>query len=216
LRSALMLSFVIAGNGLRRKTDIFNSLAGSAFILLCMNPLLIRDAGFQLSYIAVGGIVAVFPLLYKQKEERPWIWEQILSLLCVSLAAQLVTFPLSLYYFHQFPNYFLLANLFIVPLSSLVIYSGIGLLLFASIPLAGVGLGWCFRHLLRLLNQTVELTAHLPGSTLKNITLTITGTIFLYCAIIALLLAVYNPRSGNLKLFLTATIAFVTCLITGL
>ncbi len=216
LRSALMLSFLIAGNALRRKTNIFNSLAASAFILLCMDPLLIRDAGFQLSYIAVGGIVAVFPLLYKPKEERSWIWEQILSLLCVSLAAQMVTFPLSLYYFHQFPNYFLLANLLIVPLSTLVIYSGIGLLLFASVPLAGGGLGWCFRHLLSLLNQTVELTAHLPGSTLKNITLTITGTIILYCVIITLLLSFSRPRSGNLKLFLTATIAFVTCLITGL
>jgi competence protein ComEC len=132
LRSSGMFCFVILGEASRRTSSIFNTLSASAFLLLLINPMLLYDAGFQLSYLAVLGIVVLQPSLQKIWEAPFWLARQIYTMICVSVAAQLFTLPLSLYYFHQFPNYFLITNLVVIPLSTFVIYAGIGFFFFAS------------------------------------------------------------------------------------
>jgi competence protein ComEC len=57
LRSAVMFTCIIVGNMLNRKSSIYNSLAASAFLLLCYNPYFLWDVGFQLSYFAIIGII---------------------------------------------------------------------------------------------------------------------------------------------------------------
>ena len=57
LRATTMFSFVTIGMNLRQPTNIYNTLAGSAFFLLFYNPLLLMNVGFQMSYLAVIGIV---------------------------------------------------------------------------------------------------------------------------------------------------------------
>lgn len=122
LRAAAMFTFIVIGTGMSRHPNIYNSLAASAFVLLCINPSLVYDVGFQLSYAAVFSIVYFHPFIYGVFYFKYWIPDQIWTLLSVSMAAQIGTLPLLLHYFHQFPAWFLLANLMVIPLVTLILY----------------------------------------------------------------------------------------------
>ncbi len=115
LRAATMFSFVIMGTVLNRKSSIYNTLAASAFFLLIINPNLLFEVGFQLSYIAVLGIVYLQPLIYKRIYTRWWLLDKVWAITAVSIAAQIATLPLTLFYFNQFPVYFMLSNLLVIP-----------------------------------------------------------------------------------------------------
>jgi len=144
LRAVTMFSFIALARPFGKQTNIYNTLAASVFFLLIYNPYLIMSVGFQLSYLAVLGIVYLQRPMYNlwEIENRvgDWIW-QITS---VSIAAQTATFALALLYFHQFPTYFLISNLLVVPLSTLVLVFGIFLLAISFFPpLALFTATWC-------------------------------------------------------------------------
>jgi competence protein ComEC len=96
LRATVMLSFIIVGEAFGKKGNIYNSIATSAFLLLLINPLMIMEVGFQLSYAAVIGIVSLYPQIKKQLYHPNRIIDKTLSILIVSVAAQLGTFPLAI------------------------------------------------------------------------------------------------------------------------
>lgn len=189
LRAATMFSFLAVGQAFERSTNVYNTLAASAFVLLCFNPMLLYHVGFQLSYLAVLGIVYFQPRIY-----RLWIVENRLGdylwqLAAVSLAAQIGTLPISLYYFHQFPIYFLLSGLVVVPAAGFVL--GSGLLLFAvqAVPFAGSILGQVLYGLLYVVNACIFTLEQLPGSLVGGIWIGLGAVLLLYailaCSIIA-------------------------------
>ena len=134
IRSALMISFSSIGKVMSSRNNSINHVAGSALAILTFNTNYLFDIGFQLSYLAVLGIMylqkPISELYYPSNNIMNYIWETT----SVSIAAQLFTLPLCWYYFHQFPNYFLLANLIAIPLSSIALYACIANVVFASIP----------------------------------------------------------------------------------
>jgi len=132
LRATAMFTFIVIGKSLSRNPNIYNTLAASAFVLLCFNPMLLYDVGFQLSYAAVFSIVFFHPFIYGSLYFRYWIPDQIWALLTVSAAAQIGTLPLILHYFHQFPTWFLLANLMVIPLVTVILY--LSFIVFAIAP----------------------------------------------------------------------------------
>jgi competence protein ComEC len=125
LRAALMLGLVLFGKTFYKQGNSFNTLFLSAFLLLLYNPYLIVDVGFLLSYFAVFGIMYFYPLLNKlyvfDNKILQWLWTSVL----ISVAATLFTLPVSLYFFHQFPIWFALSNLIIIPISMLVMIAAI-------------------------------------------------------------------------------------------
>lgn len=129
------------------------------------------EVGFQLSYSAVISIIAIQPILYKLYATKIWILNKAWQITTVSIAAQIGTFPISIYYFDQFPNYFILTNLIVIPLAGFIIYAGIILLITSSIaPLAWL----CSKVLFGMLwfmNTSVGLVDKLPGATCKGISL---------------------------------------------
>ncbi len=129
LRATVMFSFMSLAQLTERKTQSFNLLAASAFFLLINDPLCLFDPGFQLSYSAVAGIIFLYPLLRPFCQFNNKIGTYIAELLALSIAAQIFTLPFSLYYFGQFPNLFLLANLVIIPLSTILIFGLIALVI---------------------------------------------------------------------------------------
>lgn len=133
LRAAAMFSFIVIGTNLSRHPNIYNTLAASAFVLLCFNPLLAYDVGFQLSYAAVFSIVFFHPYFYSLLYFKYRIPDQIWILLTVSVAAQIGTVPFLLHYFHQFPTWFLLANLMVIPLVTVILY--LSFVVFAVAPI---------------------------------------------------------------------------------
>lgn len=212
VRAATMFSFVVAGKAGRQNTNIYNILACSAFFLLLIDPFLIMEVGFQLSYLAVLGIVFIQPRLSLLWEANfpaagrvvNWLIAQVWAITTVSLAAQLATFALGLLYFHQFPNYFLFSNLVVIPLSTLIIYFGV--LLFAISPFEIISgyIASIFKGCILLLNKSVLLVEKLPFSLLQGISINLIETWLIYFIII-LALAFFVLR--NIKF---ARIAFVT------
>jgi competence protein ComEC len=131
LRSALMFTCIAVAELAERKTSVYNSLAVSALILLCYNPFWIWDLGFQLSFAAVLGILVFYKSIYNWISFQNRLVDTIWKTLAVSIAAQILTTPISLYYFHQFPVLFLFTNLLAVPLSTLILLGLIFLCFFS-------------------------------------------------------------------------------------
>ena len=133
LRAAAMFTFIVVGKSLERNANIYNTLAASAFVLLCYTPSLVYDVGFQLSYAAVFSIVYFHPFIYGLVYCKYWVIDQIWIMLTVSMAAQIGTIPFLLHYFHQFPTWFLLANLMVIPLVTVILY--LSFIVFAVAPI---------------------------------------------------------------------------------
>ncbi|WP_312135484.1 ComEC/Rec2 family competence protein [Sphingobacterium sp.] len=129
LRATLMFSLYLLSLSLRRDLIGLNSLAGSALILLSINPLMLLDMGFQLSYLAVFGIMTIMPILQRMYYSYKFGISQTLDLFYMSIAAQVSTTSLALFYFHQFPTYFLLGNFIMAIPSSIIMIGGIILML---------------------------------------------------------------------------------------
>ena len=187
-RSATMFTFMTVGGLLRRNANIFHSLFASMFFLLLFNPLLIFEIGFEMSYLAVFGIVIFQPrfaaLLSPKTRVGRYVWE----LVCVSVAAQLATFPLSVFYFGQFPNYFLLSNLSVMSLSFVVIVTGVVLLAVSWWPAVANGVGWLLTHEIRLMNGIISFINTLPYSVTDHLSFTLVQTLLIYGIIILVFL----------------------------
>ena len=124
VRAAVMFAFLSAGVLLQRQTHGMNNLITSAFLLLLFRPLYLFDPGFQLSYAAVTGILLLHPICHRWWRPKNRILRMIWSLTCVSVAAQLFTAPVAIYYFHQFPGAFLATNILLTPFIFLLLISG--------------------------------------------------------------------------------------------
>ncbi len=168
-RAALMFSLISIGNGLKREVSIYNILAASAFILLVINPLQLFDVGFQLSYVAVVGIIYIYPFLYSIFSFKNRLLDYSYQLICVSFAAQLATMPLTIFYFNQFPTYFWLANLVVIPAVFLLLFLGIFLLISAKIGFLAKSLSFIIGLIIDYMQKWVEFITTIPYSTLNGL-----------------------------------------------
>lgn len=171
-RAALMLTIVIIGLSYNRHINKLNVLAVSAFILLLYNPFLITDAGFQLSYLAVFGIITIQPYIYKWFTVKHWFTRELWLVGSVSISAQIILFPIGALYFHDFPVYFLISNIFIIIPSAIVMYAGISYLALPHIPGVSAGLGWILEKTVVFMTKTLTLFEHAPGGNINKIWLT--------------------------------------------
>ena len=185
LRATVMLSFLIFGDMLKREGVLLNSLAASAFLLLCINPANLLDIGFQLSYCAVVGIVVLQKPIYRLFYIKSKFFDKIWELTSVTLAAQIATVPFSVYYFHQFPMYFWLSNLFMGPISSVVIVGGMLMLLVFFIPYINIGVVFCVKWMIYVMNFIVSRIEGLPLSIVKGLYI---NNLEFVCLLIGLLL----------------------------
>ena len=173
LRSALMFTVIAMGTVLDKRTSIYNTLALSAFVLLCWNPFWLWDVGFQLSYAAVLSIVIFFRPVYNWFYTENKIVDFLWKLIAASIAAQILTLPISIYHFHQFPLLFLFTNLLAVPLSSGILIAEIALCIISFItPLAKV-LGVVIQFFIYIMNTAIERFDQLPFSVWDGMSITI-------------------------------------------
>ena len=180
MRAATMFSFIVIAKLFNRYTNVYNTLAASALLLLIINPYLIMEVGFQLSFLAVFGIVMLQPGIYNLIETNNWILDQIWTVTTVSIAAQLATFSLGLLYFHQFPNYFILSNLVVIPLSALILYVGILLLFVSKIFFLAFWIAWLLSRLISFLNTSVVFFENAPYAIVEGVSLGILEVWLIY------------------------------------
>ena len=180
LRSALMFSFLLVAGLTNRTQSLLNTLAASAVLLLCYDPFAAFSAGFQLSYLAVAGIGAWVPYLNQFIRPTSWTGIKLWQVSVVAVAAQLLTFPLGIYYFHSFPTYFLLANPVVMVLSAVLVPLSIATLALGWVPYLGDLLGWLLQKTAWSMNQSVELIGKIPGAVLSDIWLSGSGLVLVY------------------------------------
>ncbi len=182
-RSAVMFTFIVLGENIGRKTNIYNSLAGSAFLLLCFNPFWLWDAGFQLSYIAVLSIVMFMKPVYNWFYIKNKLLDNIWKMAAITISAQVLTTPISLFHFHQFPNYFLITNLFAVPLSSLIVLGEVVLCAIACVPYLAKPAGALISWLINIMNRFVEHMGSMPFAVTDQLQLSSVQLVLLYLLI---------------------------------
>jgi competence protein ComEC len=209
LRSAVMFTFIATGRAFSRESSIYNALAASAFVMLCYNPYFLWDVGFQLSYLAVIGIIIfqkpIYNLLYIKNK---WI-NKVWKLMAISLAAQVFTFPICIYYFHQFPNLFLITNIIAVPLSTVILFAEIALVVFSWISLAGAYIGKMVAALVWCMNRVIVWISHLSFAVWDNIPSTIATTWLLYAVVLCTGIWLLNKNVKAFRFALICIAGFV-------
>lgn len=199
-RAATMFSFVIGGQSLKREVNIYTSISASAFFLLSFNPYLLTEIGFLLSYSAVLGIVYFQPkfnrLLFVPNRALNWAWQ----ITCVSLAAQLATFPIGVLFFHQFPTYFLFSNLMVIPAASVILCLGVAMFALSWWPLAATWTGFVLDHAIRWLNSGIGAIEMLPHSLIQPLTISIPQALAIYVFILGLSGYLAHGQKQGLKL----------------
>ncbi|MGX7667479.1 ComEC/Rec2 family competence protein [Flavobacterium pedocola] len=184
VRSVVMFSFMSFGLYLNKTSNMYHAMAVSALTILFFKPNFLFDVGFQLSYAAVFAIVWLQPLFRNFYSGKSRIVRYLLDLAIISIIAQIGVLPISLYYFHQFPSLFLVANLVVIPLSSIILVFGVFILLMNFIwPQASVFLGQLLSLSIELMNTYIAWIASFRDFTLKEIPFTLPLLISLYLLI---------------------------------
>ena len=169
MRAATMFSFIAIGEAMERNVYTYNSIAASAFILLLINPNNLFEVSFQFSYMAVIAIVYIYKYLKDILSFKNRLLNQGWDLICVSIAAQIGSAPLALYYFKQFPSYFILANFVGIPAATVIIYAAMILFILSPIPLLLKTIGWLLDKFIFFVNSAIFFIEKMPGSVITEI-----------------------------------------------
>jgi len=209
LRASVMFSFIAVGDSFGKRNSIYNSLAISAFVLLCYDPFMLWDVGFQLSYLAVLGIVVTQKYIYNWVYFKNKIIDAGWKLASISLAAQIFTLPFCIYYFHQFPLLFLLSNMIAIPLSTIALWGCILIVLFSPIAAVAFILGKITLVVIWLLNHSILLINLIPFSLWDGLSISVSQTILLYFFSIAFLYWIIKKHMAAFKMALAFIFIFV-------
>ena len=164
LRATIMFSlFTVAGMSSQR-ADTLNSLFAAALVLLVWDPHMLVEVSFQLSFLAVLGIVIFYSPLMRLWSPENWLLRNVWALTAMSLSAQLFTTPVSLYLFKAFPVWFLPANLVVVTAAGFAVYGAVALLVLFKVPFLGAALTWAMTLLLTAVDRATIFFAGLPGA----------------------------------------------------
>ncbi len=209
MRASLMFSLFSFSKIINRQYFIYNSIALTAFILLLINPLQIYSVGFQLSFLAVLSIVifqkGFYRLLFFKNKILDWLW----SLLTVSVAAQIGTMPVSLYYFHQFPNYFFITNIVVIPLSGIILYLAVALLAASPVPFIAKILAFMLKFSLKILIFSVKQIQSLPYSATTGVFIDKFQVVLLYFILVAFSVYIIRKNKNSLLWAMAFTAVFL-------
>lgn len=209
-RAALMFSFFLLTNTLNRTNTSFNTLAWAFAFLLLWNPFLLFSVGFQLSFAAVLSIIWIFPLLDKWYCPKNIIAQRITQAFWLGIAAQLGVAPLSIYYFHQFPSLFFVANVLVIPCLTFIYVLGLACLTTLQIGFPIPWLLHLFNDTIGLMNYLIQTVASFESFVIKNIALDQVSTLLCYLAIIFAVAYYAYRKSYWLYALLSAGIIWFT------
>lgn len=224
IRASTMLTvFCIADFIGSRKNSSLNGLYIAAFLMLLYNPFWIFDIGFQLSFISVLSILVLHKKMSALLTCTHRITSYVWNMFCLSIVAQLATFPLCLYYFGTFPTYFFVANLIIVPLVCFITYAVgltlIGMVLSFFLPQYSDWIYWLATTILRLLVEAMTAMVHfverMPMALIQNVEISFVQLVLLLSMIGTFLYAVFKYSSRGLIASLAFTLGFVLLLLAN-
>lgn len=206
IRSVTMFSFVAIGMFLRRSINIYNTLLTSALLILLIKPSFLFDIGFQLSYVALFFIVWLQPLLTTIWTPKNKIAKYFWDIITVSFAAQIGTFPLSIYYFHQFPGLFFVTNIIILPGLSIILGLGVIVMILAAFDIVWIPLMKLLEWSIWLLNKIIAWVASFEDFIFRDISLNSHMMWCWYLVIIGLIVWFKKPTFKKLVFSMIAII----------
>ncbi|MBN2612890.1 MAG: ComEC family competence protein [Bacteroidales bacterium] len=208
-RAAFMFMVIQIGKTLKKPPEIYNNIAFSAFVLLLFNPFQIADVGFQLSFLAVTGIVyfqpKIYNLLYIRNRAPDYLWQ----LVSVSLAAQLATAPLTIGYFHYFPTLFWLTNIFVIPLAAIIIYGAVLLVILHYMQLPYLFFGKILNFILTVQNYLIFKIQGVSFSMIENIDISAVQVALYFLILIAFTLYLIKKKGKWLICSLSFSLTFL-------
>jgi competence protein ComEC len=208
LRAVFMFTVLAFSQLSGRKYDEFNSLFFTAFVLIAIDPLTIFDIGFQLSFLAMLGIFLYYSLIRTGIYFKNKLFQLAWDGTAIGFAAQVMTTPLSLYYFHQFPNYFVLSNLGLMATSGAVLGLGLALFAFCWVPFLNLGIALLLYLSLFFSLRFLEWVAALPGAVAYGFKLSFWTVVGLF-AIALLYIFLRNSKLWSTTLWLLFTLFVV-------
>ncbi|APZ44912.1 competence protein [Polaribacter reichenbachii] len=203
-RAVTMFTFLAIGMSFNQKNVSVFSLISSMFLLLIFKPMFLFDVGFQMSYLAVFGIILIQPKLYIIYKPRFIVDEKIWQLASVSIAAQIGVLPLSLFYFHQFPGLFMLSNLIIIPFLGAILVAGILVIFLALIGVLPQFLANCYGYVISVMNSFVSWISHQEQFLFKEISLSFFMMLATYTATFIGVLFLMKKSPKRLIYFLSS------------
>lgn len=208
IRAVTMFSFLAYAMHLNRPTNSFNIIALSMLFILLVKPLFLFQVGFQMSYAAVFAIVWIYPKMQRFWYPDNYFLQKIWQLLSVSVAAQLGVLPISLFYFHQFPALFFVANLLIIPFLGLILGFGILVIFLALMDALPATLVLVYDQIIKLMNATVGWVAHQEEFIFKDIPFDAVQLVLGYVVVFALVVFLSRPKWKLAMILLLGFIGF--------
>lgn len=205
-RAVTMFTAVTIAINFKRANNIYNTLAVSAFILLLLKPNFLFEVGFQMSYLAVLGIVSIRPILYNYWKPKFWLLDKFWSLFTVTLAAQIGVLPVSLFYFHQFPALFFVSNLIIIPFMGIILGLGILVIFLSSLDWIHPFIMEFYADIISTLNAVIAFIASAERFFIRDIPLNFWQMTAFYLLIISSISALKYRSSKSIQWALSAVI----------
>lgn len=205
VRASVFFSIYLLGNFYALSSFTLNTIAGGIIILILTNVRGIEHIGLQLSYAAVIGIHLFYKILYTSVDIDNPIIRFLWSNCCVSLAAQLTTFPILLLHFHQVASWVLVSNFIMVPLSNIILY-GLAIILILPKGLAIYG-GMLVVKYIQFFNQFVQQWFLNTKAGTLQITMSVLQVIGYYLLLLFVYLWIYQKKSS----YLLAVLGLITC-----
>lgn len=192
IRRAFVISIlVLIAHYLYYETEGLNLLGQAGIILLLIKPYEAFSVSFQLTFAATLGLILALKVFYPHFGRFHRRWRGILAVLAGTAGAQLMVFPLLIYYFNQFSPWGLLSNLIAIPLASLIVLLGVAFYLLGYIPVLGAGVILSIRLFVSALHYWAGLFSWLPGADLHFVPLN-GWTVVLLMALILLAFAAFG------------------------
>ncbi|MDZ7607609.1 MAG: ComEC/Rec2 family competence protein [Cyclobacteriaceae bacterium] len=192
-RAATMFTFFLAARLIGRDSNIYNTLFASAFFILLFSPMLIYSVSFQLSYLAVFGIVYLYNSIYGWFRIKNKIPDFFWKITALSISVQIATFPVTVYYFHQFPALFALTNLFAIPTATVVMIGGMALLALSGFVSGAAILGKFLSGWIGIYNDVMLLFSKLPITAIEDLHLKL-PMVFLLMVMVAFFVRFFQTR----------------------
>ncbi len=188
LRASVMFSLFTLGRIFLPKMNSYNILGSSALILLLYNPFLLFQGSFQFSYLALLSILYFQPKINKWYRPRFWLDRQIWGLLTVAISAQILVFPVTIYYFHKFAASFWISGIAVIGLAFVIIALGILVLISSAVSdIATQWIAWSLERILHLFVGIIKNIQKLPYSSLDDLWLSESQMYILYAALLLIM-----------------------------
>lgn len=202
VRSVSMCSILALANMLNRKALTLNTMAATAWFMLLVHPVWLFDVGFQLSFLAVTSILLLQKPIYQLIPVKTRIGKYTWGIMSVSIAAQIGTAPLVMLYFSRFSTHFLLTNLVVILLVTIILYSAILMLILTPLSFIQSIVAEAVKSLLNGLNAFVRWIEQLPYSSIDGIWLNQVEVLGIYITLLFVLCFFATRRLKSLVICL--------------